>query len=201
MTGSQLPLFSETPFREGERALRAVVSAPRPTTRKAERESRQRIEAARLSLVAELGVRPDAFRCLDCPGALHTIAACPFRPGRSAELGPSEPEEVWVTDNGRDFYNATERDRLVGLGLVPAPKVGRAASGGGSTFRRPQTERRPNVATKSKSSSLAGLSKAKLRAKLLAATTIPDKAWIGAFGSPAREKGESREQYIKRVLA
>ena len=54
---------------------------------------------------------------------------------------------------------------------------------------------------RSKKSGLNGLSKAKLREKLLASQTIPDGAWNAAYGAPAREKGESREAYIKRVLA
>ena len=51
-----------------------------------------------------------------------------------------------------------------------------------------------------KTSAMAGLSKAKLRAYLLAHTTIPDRAWNEAYGSPEREKGERREAFIKRVL-
>jgi hypothetical protein len=50
-------------------------------------------------------------------------------------------------------------------------------------------------------SSITGLSKAKLREKLLAAPVIPDKAWVAAYGSPEREKGESREAFIRRILA
>lgn len=55
---------------------------------------------------------------------------------------------------------------------------------------------------KAKKSAMSGLSKAKLRAYLLAHTTIPDTAWNAGYGAqPDREKGESREAYIKRVLA
>jgi hypothetical protein len=48
---------------------------------------------------------------------------------------------------------------------------------------------------------MAGLSKAKLRSYLLEHTTVPDKAWNAAYGAPAREDGENRETYIRRMLA
>ena len=60
---------------------------------------------------------------------------------------------------------------------------------------------KPAKAKKAKKPGLAGLSKAKLREKLLATPTIPDRAWNGAYGAPEREKGETREAYIRRVLA
>jgi hypothetical protein len=49
-------------------------------------------------------------------------------------------------------------------------------------------------------SAMAGLSKAKLRSYLLEHTTVPDKAWNAAYGAPAREDGENRETYIRRML-
>ncbi len=48
---------------------------------------------------------------------------------------------------------------------------------------------------------MAGLSKLELRSYLLGHTTVPDKAWNPAYGAPARENGENREAYIRRVLA
>jgi hypothetical protein len=58
------------------------------------------------------------------------------------------------------------------------------------------------AATKGKSAAgLASLSKAKLREHLLKVITIPDSAWNRPYGAPARQKGENRETYIKRVLA
>lgn len=47
---------------------------------------------------------------------------------------------------------------------------------------------------------LAKMSKTALRKHLLAVPTIPDRQWAQARGVPAREKGETREAYIKRVL-
>lgn len=142
------------------------------------------------------------------------------------DMEPAETEpEVWVRSTAPgpsgSFFNATENRRLAALGLVPlAPELaGDAVPPNPSGLRlseapasgRAQTQRRkemPAVAEKppakkpvSKKSGLAGLSKANLKAKLLATPTIPDGAWKEACGAPEREKGETREQYIKRVLA
>ena len=54
---------------------------------------------------------------------------------------------------------------------------------------------------KAKKTGLASLSKAALRKKLLETPTIADQAWNAAYGAPEREKGETREAYIRRVLA
>ena len=60
----------------------------------------------------------------------------------------------------------------------------------------------PKKSANAKKSTMAGLSKAKLRSYLLEHTTVvPDKAWNAAYGTPAREDGENRETYIRRVLA
>jgi hypothetical protein len=47
---------------------------------------------------------------------------------------------------------------------------------------------------------LEALSKAALRKHLLATPTIADRAWAPARGVPARNEGETRTAYIKRVL-
>ena len=60
---------------------------------------------------------------------------------------------------------------------------------------------RPKRPAKAKKSAMAGLSKAKLRSYLLEHITVPDKAWNAAYGAPAREDGENRATYIRRVLA
>jgi ribonuclease H / adenosylcobalamin/alpha-ribazole phosphatase len=60
---------------------------------------------------------------------------------------------------------------------------------------------RPKKPATAKKSAMAGLSKAKLRSYLLDHTTGPDKAWNTAYGAPAREDGENRETYIRRMLA
>lgn len=124
--------------------------------------------------------------------------------------------DVWLPTPGHpgSFYNATEHKRLVALGLVPEfatdggppdpsgqrPSEARQEAGshteGGTTMAVAEKPRR-----KAKKSGLAGLSKAKLRAKLLATPTIADGAWNEAYGAPEREKGETREAYIKRVLS
>jgi ribonuclease H / adenosylcobalamin/alpha-ribazole phosphatase len=54
---------------------------------------------------------------------------------------------------------------------------------------------------KTKKSAMVDLSKAKLRSYLLEHITVSDKSWNAAYGAPAREDGESRETYIRRVLA
>jgi ribonuclease H / adenosylcobalamin/alpha-ribazole phosphatase len=64
-----------------------------------------------------------------------------------------------------------------------------------------RSSERPKKPAKAKKSAMAGLSKAKLRSYLLEHTTVPDKAWNAAYGAPAREDGENRETYIRRVLA
>lgn len=104
-----------------------------------------------------------------------------------------EPDDEWLPlpgSGGRDFFNATRHRELVALGLVPELPS--------------PTERRPTVAKK-KDSGIASLSKTALRKKLLETITIPDKAWAAwreKHGIEAvREKGESREAYIRRVLA
>lgn len=63
------------------------------------------------------------------------------------------------------------------------------------------TEEKP--ATAKKKSGLASMSKTALRKKLLACVQIPDSAWASyrqEHGLPEREKGESREAFIRRVL-
>ena len=101
--------------------------------------------------------------------------------GRRAALKMSV-EYGW---NRRD-ENA-EADALVNLALD------------GNDVRR--SSERPKKPAKAKKSAMAGLSKAKLRSYLLEHTTVPDKAWNAAYGAPAREDGENRETYIRRVLA
>lgn len=61
----------------------------------------------------------------------------------------------------------------------------------------------PKKPTKGKSS-LASLSKTALRKKLLETVTISDSMWRAyreEHGLPERESGESRETFIRRVLA
>src|SRR5262249_5625194 len=101
-----------------------------------------------------------------------------------------ERPDAWMTDNGRDFYNASEQARLVQEGVLPRPKEENV----------PAATSKPKPA-KAKKSAISGLSKAKLRAYLLDDATIADKAWNAAYGSPEREKGETRGAYIRRVLA
>jgi ribonuclease HI len=52
-----------------------------------------------------------------------------------------------------------------------------------------------------KKTGLAALSASELLRKLLVVPTICDSAWNTAYGAPPREKGETRETYIRRVLA
>ncbi len=138
----------------------------------------------------------------------------------TAEPGHVRPADEWATTNGRDFVNRTEHLRLAGLGLVPLdPEIAQAAipTSDPSAVESPSAESRvvrgpdegrkemaavaEKPAKKAKGAKFAGLSKAKLRTYLLEHTTIPDRAWNAAFGAPAREKGETREEYIRRVLA
>jgi hypothetical protein len=134
---------------------------------------------------------------------------------RELAAGP-EPDE-WVSDGDGSYFNATENRRLAALGLVPLAEPATPAlptsAGQVSESRQQaatQTDRRqemPAVADKPRAkkpsgkSALTELSKAKLRAYLLEHTTIPDKAWNAAYGAPERQKGETRERYIRRVLA
>lgn len=119
--------------------------------------------------------------------------------------------DEWVSDGDGSFFNASENSRLAALGLVPLaePATDAVPARRQSESRQEaatQTEGVMTVATrkkpaKAKKSAIAGLSKAKLRAYLLEHQTVPDKAWNAAYGAPAREKGETREHYVKRVLA
>jgi ribonuclease H / adenosylcobalamin/alpha-ribazole phosphatase len=83
----------------------------------------------------------------------------------------------------------SEADALVNLALD-----------GNDLKRSSDRPKRPKPA-KAKKSGMTGLSKAKLRSYLLEHITVPDKAWNAAYGAPAREDGENRETYIRRVLA
>lgn len=82
-----------------------------------------------------------------------------------------------------------EADALVNLALD-----GNDAKRSSERPKKPQPVR-------AKKSAMAGLSKAKLRSYLLEHITVSDTAWKGAYGAPAREDGENRETYIRRVLA
>ncbi len=122
------------------------------------------------------------------------------------------PEQDWrpLPDDPSSFYDHAEHVRLVALGLVPelvtatGPSVairgsasGRALNGrstmSAATAEKPATAKKPK-------SAIAGLSKAKLRAYLLSHVTVPDTVWNADYGAPEREKGETREAFIRRVL-
>ena len=64
-----------------------------------------------------------------------------------------------------------------------------------------RSSERPKKPARAKKSAMAGLSNAKLRSYLLEHITVPDKAWNGPYRAPAREDGENRETYIRRLLA
>jgi hypothetical protein len=129
------------------------------------------------------------------------------------ELAAEPGADEWVRDGDGSYFNATENRRLAALGLVPLAEPATPAL---PTAARRVSESRQEAATqiggaemtvatrkkpaKARKSAIAGLSKAKLLAYLLEHQTIPDKAWNAAYGAPEREKGESREAYIKRVL-
>jgi hypothetical protein len=137
------------------------------------------------------------------------------------EIAAAAPHDEWLpSGDGSSSYNATENRRLVALGLVPlAEPVGGTApfsaeqprpevrhpavtaTEGGLMEAASPAKRPQDAKAKAKKSGLASLSKKSLREKLLATPTIADHAWNGAYGSPKREKGETREVYIKRVLA
>lgn len=116
--------------------------------------------------------------------------------------------DVWVPSIGGaipgSFHNATRAAELVALGLVPAREVAPPRPLAEARQSRPAPERRPNVAaekTPTLPKSLQGLSKAKLRDKLLATITYPDSCWVHEYGHPQRENGENRETFIRRVLS
>ena len=148
----------------------------------------------------------------------------------SGRFVETEPEDRWVTVNGRDFVNGTEHLRLAELGLVPLdPDVALAMDAAlpSPSGQRPSEARHPVVPAsegvkempvaeksrtrkpakaKAKKGGLAEAtaSKAKLRAYLLDHQTVGDSAWLAyrkEHGLPeSREKGESREAFVKRVL-
>ncbi len=102
------------------------------------------------------------------------------------------PEVGAPLPGDRDFFNLTHHLELVAADLVPPTShhicpVPRAV------------ERRPKVAEQSKST--LPTTKLALRKYLLEDQTVTDRAWIEAYGSPGREKGESREAFIRRMLA
>ncbi len=66
--------------------------------------------------------------------------------------------------------------------------------------RNPGRPKKPKPA-QAKKSAISGLSKSDLRSYLLEHITVSDRAWNAAYGAPAREDGENRETYIRRVLA
>ncbi len=94
-------------------------------------------------------------------------------------------EYVW---NRRD-ENA-EADTLVNLALDA-----------NDMKRNSDRPKKPPAPGKAKKSAMADLSKAELRSYLLEHITVSDKTWNAAYGAPAREDGETRETYIRRVLA
>jgi hypothetical protein len=127
----------------------------------------------------------------------------------------ASPTDLWVGSNTEGFVNATEHLRLADLGLVPLdPAIARAAGSGRShsesshgaasqTERTEMTVASPKKPAKGKSS-LVSLSKTALRKKLLETVTISDSMWKAyreEHGLPEREPGETRETFIRRVLA
>lgn len=170
------------------------------------------------------GVRPEGFGfvlvCVERPErgtAFQCVLPAHFV---RMELAEGQSDE-WVPDGTGSFFNLTEHRRLAGLGLVPPAESAREPSrrdrnsgpkgvGASAEARQeavPRRTRRSTVATATakkrkttKGGGLATLSKAKLRDKLLSTLTISDTAWNAAHGAPAREKGENRESYIRRVL-
>jgi hypothetical protein len=129
-------------------------------------------------------------------------------------LSPEPERDEWVSDGHGSYFNAGENRRLAALGHVPLTEPAGGARRCG-VERRPEArqpavpvtrQERPMAAATTKKrpakkSALTGLSKAKLRTYLLEHQTIPDRAWNAAYGAPAREKGETRAAYIRRVLA
>lgn len=129
----------------------------------------------------------------------------------------SPQREEWVSVNGRDFVNRTEHLRLAGLGVVPLdPEIAQTTASPGRSSVESRVVRDPdegavmtvasakNPARAKKGGGLASLSKTALRKKLLETVTIPDGAWASyrqEHGLPDREPGETREAFIKRVLA
>jgi hypothetical protein len=137
-----------------------------------------------------------------------------WQAGEAEYTPPAEDasEEVWLPSVGAalpgSFRLATDEELAelaatsVHADVAEGAASGRARTEGSSTMSA-LAEERPATARKksAKKSAIAGLSKTKLRAYLLSHVTVPDKAWNAAYGAPEREKGESREAYIKRVLA
>jgi hypothetical protein len=129
------------------------------------------------------------------------------------------PEEMWLPSIGAalsgSFHLATDEELAeLAVGDTPgrtSPGVSSSGAsaipptpneGGTMSVAATAVEEKPATAKKStKKSAIAGLSKTKLRAYLLSHVTVPDKAWNEAYGTPEREKGESRQQYVRRVLA
>lgn len=105
--------------------------------------------------------------------------------------------DVWVPEDDQRFFNLTRHLELVEAGLVPLDVSHNSCPVPWAA------ERRPKVAS-GNSGGIATLTKTALRKKLLETRTIPDRAWAAwreAKGIDAsREKGESREAFIKRVL-
>jgi ribonuclease H / adenosylcobalamin/alpha-ribazole phosphatase len=67
--------------------------------------------------------------------------------------------------------------------------------------RNSELPKGPPAPAKANKSVMADLSKAELRSYLLEHITVSDKTWNAAYGAPAREEGETRATYIRRVLA
>ncbi|MFL5962199.1 MAG: hypothetical protein ACJ757_04835 [Gaiellaceae bacterium] len=131
--------------------------------------------------------------------------------------------DLWLGNNRDGFFNASQQLRLMEVGTVPmdhhlgelvrdtATPHPRVESSPLAEVRHEAVPRQggemtvasPKKPTKGKSS-LASLSKTALRKKLLETVTISDSMWRAyreEHGLPERESGESRETFIRRVLA
>jgi hypothetical protein len=183
--------------------VRVVCVGPNRSFRMIWPASLVRRELAAVSGDRRLRVAPCATDPVPCPRCYGPMPC---------ERHPAGPErDEWVSDGAGSFYNRTEHERLAALGLVPLTEFAKGALPERRSEARhpvePVTERKdmpvatPRKPAKGKKSSLASLTKAKLREHLLSHPTLSDKVWIAAYGSPEREKGETRDAFIKRVLA
>ena len=140
----------------------------------------------------------------------------------------ASPTDVWVGDNSSGFVNGTEHLRLAGLGLteldphiaelvrvaatptptspvVEKPLLAEAQHEAGPVARRKEVSvaMAEKPAASKKALKLNELSRTALKKRLLEVQTIPDGAWApfrAEHDLPGRETGESRSDYIKRVL-
>jgi hypothetical protein len=127
----------------------------------------------------------------------------------------ANPADEWVSGGDGSYFNASENRRLAALGHVPLTEP---AGGAVAAAQQHRPESRQEAGThlqrrwemtpvaeraKAKKSAIASLSKTALRKKLLETVTISDamwKAYRDEHGLPEREKGETREAFIRRTL-